>query len=490
VNTKTALAAETPSENQAQSTTTLTPASPETGAPPATFTALGPRQSTDDVLREAGLLQDGFLDVCGRIRATTDDLTRIFVRNNVEIADLVLEAKVAYDREHGTGRVGHRNPEGIPGFVQACAEETHLSTSMVEKYLRIARMSPGAREALLAHPEAAECFTGLLGLVQEHAPRRATRKTSTHRGGPPSSPLMERARKEPEVASLLKSMRHEAINELFHNAPRLAPSILRRIFGVALPRFRRVRVEAIELSEVLLRQFRPDSVVQLYQGRQLVYAIVLEVQLARKPKKRKIWPVYLTHLRLRLGCPTCLLVVCPDGEAIPTGHPGWDLKPMVLGPTKVPIVTDPAEATRSPELSVLSVMAHGQGEQGLAIGKAVLAGAAGLDEGRQIFYADVACQSVNDAARAALETMMKGYEFQSDFAKKYFGQGLEKGRKEGREEGVALGEARALFTVLDARGIKVSKAVRQRVTSCADVAQLQQWLRRAPAVKKATELFD
>jgi hypothetical protein len=299
----------------------------------------------------------------------------------------------------------------------------------------------------------------------------------------------------------MPSMRHEAINELFRNDPRLAPSLLRRIFGVALPRFRRVRVEAIELSEVLLRQFRPDSVVQLYQGAKLVYAIVLEVQLARKPKKRKIWPVYLTHLRLRLGCPTCLLVVCPDGgvarwcaEPIPTGHPGWDLKPMVLGPTKVPVVTDPAEATRSPELSVLSVMAHGQGEQGLAVGKAVLAAAAGLDEERQIFYADVACQSVNDAARAALETMMKGYKFQSDFAKKYFGQGREEGLAEGIEKGiekgVALGEANALFTVLDARGIKVTKAVRQRVTSCADVAQLQQWLRRAPAVKKATELFD
>jgi hypothetical protein len=78
--------------------------------------------------------------------------------------------------------------------------------------------------------------------------------------------------------------------------------------------------------------------------------------------------------------------------------------------------------------------------------------------------------------------MMKCYKFQSDFAKKYFGQGLEKGLEEG--------EARAVVKVLEARGLKVSKAVRQRVASCADLAQLDQWLQRATAVKKAAEIFE
>lgn len=142
------------------------------------------------------------------------------------------------------------------------------------------------------------------------------------------------------------------------------------------------------------------------------------------------------------------------------------------------------------ELAVLSVMAHGKGEQGLAIGQAVLAGAAGLDEERQIFYVDVACQSVNDAARAALEAIMKGYEYQSDFARKYFGRGREEGREEGRKEGEASGEARALLAVLEVRGIKVSKSIRQRVLACTDVAELDRWVRRATVVKKASELFE
>jgi predicted transposase YdaD len=31
--------------------------------------------------------------------------------------------------------------------------------------------------------------------------------------------------------------------------------------------------------------------------------------------------------------------------------------------------------------------------------------------------------------------MIKGYQYQSDFARKYYGQGLEEGREEGRQEG-------------------------------------------------------
>jgi len=114
------------------------------------------------------------------------------------------------------------------------------------------------------------------------------------------------------------------------------------------------------------------------------------------------------------------------------------------------------------------------------------AGVGGLDEERQIFYADIACQVVNDAARAVLEETMKGYVYQSDFARKYFGQG----RKEGEAIGEARGEARALLAVLDARAIKVSKVIRRRIVACDDAAQLERWVRRATTVKKAAELFD
>ena len=39
------------------------------------------------------------------------------------------------------------------------------------------------------------------------------------------------------------------------------------------------------------------------------FAIVVEVQLSPDEEKRYTWPVYITHMRARLRCPTVLLVV-------------------------------------------------------------------------------------------------------------------------------------------------------------------------------------
>ncbi|AUX23245.1 uncharacterized protein SOCEGT47_037680 [Sorangium cellulosum] len=95
------------------------------------------------------------------------------------------------------------------------------------------------------------------------------------------------------------------------------------------------------------------------------------------------------------------------------------------------------EAARRPELAVLSAMAHGQGEHGVAIAAAALPAIRGLDDERARFYGDLVLNSVNEAARRALEAMMKGYEYQSDFAKKYVAQGRLEGRQRARHSAAA-----------------------------------------------------
>ncbi len=77
---------------------------------------------------------------------------------------------------------------------------------------------------------------------------------------------------------------------------------------------------------------------------------------------------------------------------------------------------------------------------------------------------------------------MKGYEYQSDFAKKYVAQG----RVEGRVEG----EARALLTVLRGRGIAVPDAVRDRIPAEKDPARLERWLEKAGTASTVTEVLD
>jgi hypothetical protein len=123
--------------------------------------------------------------------------------------------------------------------------------------------------------------------------------------------------------------------------------------------------------------------VLLLEGKP-IFAIVVEVQLSRDEEKRASWPLYLTSLRSRVGCPTVLLVVAPDA---------------------IPVIKDPEVAGREPELAVLSAMAHGREEVGPAIAQAVLSTAKGLEDERFRLYVDlVVLQAVTLHPHASAET--------------------------------------------------------------------------------------
>jgi hypothetical protein len=287
----------------------------------------------------------------------------------------------------------------------------------------------------------------------------------------------------------MPSMLHEGLLLLFRNRPALAPDLLRDVLGVPLPDFTEARVDSAELTEVVPTQYRADLVVLLSHGKP-VYAIVVEVQLQPDEDKRSTWPLYLAGLRSRVGCPTALLVVTPDAgvaawaaQPIPLGHPGFVLSPLVLGPQAMPVVTEERMARQDPELAVLSGMAHGQEASGLDIAKAVFGALGGLDDERARLYLDLVFSRLNAAAKSAFEAVMQGnYEYQSDFARKYYGQGRDAGRCE---------EARqAIIEVLDARGLAPTAEQFQRIESCADLTQLKAWLRGAVRSGSVSELFD
>ena len=226
---------------------------------------------------------------------------------------------------------------------------------------------------------------------------------------------------------------------------------------------------------------------------------VVEVQLSIDPDKRFSWPNYLTKSRDQHRCPADLLIIAPDpsvadwsGEPIEIGPPGFVLTPPVLRGKLIPVVTDPEDAARRPELAVLSAMAHGDTIDAQAIVQAVLPALEKLkklDKERSNFYFDMVYNSINEAARRALETKMKGYVYTSPYIKKYF-EGLDEGRKEGRENAINEGIARALLNVLRVRGISVPEATRQRVVSEKDTARLERWHERAIVASSLADVFE
>ncbi len=184
--------------------------------------------------------------------------------------------------------------------------------------------------------------------------------------------------------------------------------------------------------------------------------------------------------------PELLLVVSPDtrcadwcAQPIHIGHPDWELRPLVLGPRQVPVITEAAEAAGNPELSLLSGVAHGENPQRDKIFDSFLRALQTVEDERASLYADLVLAALSAATRHHLEALMSTgiYEYQSDFARRYF------------SEGKAEGEIRSLLAVLAARGFDVPAPVREQIKSSTDLDQLEEWIRRAVTVGTIDELF-
>ncbi|MGH3943377.1 MAG: hypothetical protein ACRDTG_33095 [Pseudonocardiaceae bacterium] len=138
------------------------------------------------------------------------------------------------------------------------------------------------------------------------------------------------------------------------------------------------------------------------------------------------------------------------------------------------------DAVRAPELAVLSAMAHGGRPDGLGVLDALLGALEAVDEQRATLYSDVVLAVLPVAARRYLEALMtsRTHGYQSEFVRRYVFQGR------------AEGEAKAVLTVLHARGIDVPEDARTRIIECSDLEQLDAWVRRAVTARSVDDLFS
>lgn len=237
--------------------------------------------------------------------------------------------------------------------------------------------------------------------------------------------------------SCVPSQLHEVIVEMFRARPELARELLELSAGVRLDEGR-CEAASVDLSQAMPTEYRADAVtiVRATDGEPRAAAIV-EVQLSLDRDKAWSWPVYVSGLRARLRCPVVLFVLARDELAtwarrsIELGHPGFALAPIVVALSEVPRITQPSDAARSPELAVLSALCHRDPE----VGTAALDGFEALDDSKLKLYLDLILAALPDHQRAFLEArMIKGYQYQSDFARRYVEEGRELGREEAREE--------------------------------------------------------
>jgi hypothetical protein len=135
-------------------------------------------------------------------------------------------------------------------------------------------------------------------------------------------------------------MPHEGPLDLVRQHPEIAVEFVQGNAGIELPGQIAVSLAPTDMSAVIPVQYLADMVVLISDAAtgEPVLAVIIEPQLRDRETKRYSWPVYVTTARRIAKCPAAVLVVlCPDPaeaakcrQLIRTGHPGFDLVPIVI----------------------------------------------------------------------------------------------------------------------------------------------------------------
>lgn len=298
---------------------------------------------------------------------------------------------------------------------------------------------------------------------------------------------------------------HEAPIELLRRNPLLAGALLHGS-GVPVPAGGTAVMTAGDLSSALPAELRADAVI-LLGGPGVVggsgagtaredrpdervsrLAVVVESQTSPDAGKRRVWPAYLALARAQRDCPAVLVVICPSPatgrwarQPILTGHPGFDLAPLVIDAGTTPAADAPGLGAVAPELAVLGALTDAvdlEHEAGRLLVLHAIA-AASLDEDRLETYTHLIRAAASAAARTALEALMT-LTFKDEFIDRIKAEGI----AEGTESTAAM-----LLRLLAARGLKVPAPMRDRVLSCTDLGQLEAWADKAMAASTLKDVF-
>ncbi len=297
---------------------------------------------------------------------------------------------------------------------------------------------------------------------------------------------------------------HEMLVGLFKDSPELVIPLVRRIPAAAGQLGDASGATAIwsDMSVHRTAVPRADVVVQIDDPAKLV--VIVEPQMQWDQDKLSMWPRYCCVAAYAHGVPVYLVVVTnlvSIARRIPTRleFGAIAVEPLVIGPEEIPLVVEREVATAEPEWTLLSIwlhqkrftkrtLKHRENQQQLQDTAGMLIDAlVTLDPSLRTQYTDFCLGWLTEPLRAAVKErmQMENYRWISDVGKK----GYSRGHKEGLRTGELRGEAKAVLTVLRARGLDVDAASEARILGCDDRQQLEAWLERAVSVSSVDELF-
>ncbi|NEB93170.1 hypothetical protein [Streptomyces bauhiniae] len=290
---------------------------------------------------------------------------------------------------------------------------------------------------------------------------------------------------------------HEALHRIFQKDPALLTRALQRVLHVPFPEPHEIAALNVDLTEIEPVERRVDTLLRA-ETDEGTYLLVVESQGKVDDRKRGSWPYYLSYLYEKYRCEPVLIVITQNSATarwaarpILLGFPGWHsltVRPLVLGPDNVPVITDERQAEQDVPLAVLSAMTHGRGPQAAPILESLATALKTIDpDSAAVFVQFVDSCLADPQAKQMWRDLMTAIQY-------FWRHPLaEQVREEGREQGLAEGRAQAkaemVLRVLEWRGIPVPEHVAEQVTMCDDPAQLELWAQRAVRATHAEDLF-
>ncbi|MCH5671564.1 hypothetical protein [Streptomyces gilvus] len=294
---------------------------------------------------------------------------------------------------------------------------------------------------------------------------------------------------------------HEALHRIFQKDPTLLTKALQKVLHVPFPEPREIAALNVDLTEIEPVERRVDTLLRA-ETDEGTYLLVVESQGKVDERKRGSWPYYLSYLYEKYRCEPVLIVTTQSSTTakwasrpIRFGFRGWHsmtVRPLVLGPDNVPLITNGRQAEKDVPLAVLSAMTHGRGPQAPAILESLAAALRTIDpDSAAVFVQFVDSCLADPQAKLMWRDLMTAiqYFWRHPLAEQVREEGREQGREEGLEQGRAETRAQMVLRILEWRELPVSDDVRRRVESCTDPKQLETWAKRALHVKNPSELF-
>ncbi|WP_421106347.1 hypothetical protein [Streptomyces sp. NEAU-S77] len=283
------------------------------------------------------------------------------------------------------------------------------------------------------------------------------------------------------------SSSHEALHRIFQEDTGAIVRALRKLLGVPFPDTSKTFVVSPDLTEIAPVERRVDTLLQVETEKHGTYLFAIESQSRRDKDKPAAWAYYLSYMYAKFRHQPVLIVLCPDdatarwaARPITLGlpsHPSLTVRPLVLGPSNTPVVTDEREVVRDIPIAVFSAITHSKSENADAILKVLATTLSRLGPVQGMMYAELVEAGLgNTPAREIWRDLMP-------VLMNFF-------RSQQVQHAFAEVRADALLRVLKARGLEVTDETRERIESCKDMDVLGTWLDRAGTVSCVKDLFD